>query len=517
MTQGQQQQPPPPDAGTQTATVASPPPPEVVAVAVPSQQVLPMREDKPIATWAEVGVLGAAGFLGNLALRSSMATAAASLSLLLVVAALFVGRRKFQKGTLGLVLLAGSLMPWLTIRSNLELTAVTILMIVVLLAIAAGLSNHGSVFNSSVREHAAHVGSTAYEWMYGLAMVQRLVSTATKDHRATPLLRGIAVAIPVLIVFTTLLASADEVFAKFLLIGDLPSLLGHLILTAVVAVGFLVFVSRRAHETKPSLDPVNIRLLGPVEISMILGGLVVLFGAFVVTQIVVAVGGASHVLETEGLTQADHARRGFFQLLWVAGLAVALVGALRSVRVKDPERGTDRFTPLALVTLFLTLVIAAVSIQRLSLYVGSFGLTPLRVWALAGAGAVAIAIALFAASIAGLRSEHSWYPGAVLVLGFALVFGLNVANPDRVVAEYNLNNVTQVDVYSLSLLSDDAVPVLVARVADLPQQQRDEFVRSLCSRPDRETTYGFFEYNRASATADSAIDATCGQRSTISD
>ncbi len=514
MTEGQQ--PPPPEAGTQTTAVVTPPS-EVAPADVPAPQVLPLREDKPMATWAEVGLVVAAGFLGNIALRTSIATAAASLAIILVIAAMFAGGRVFRKGTLGLVVLATLLLPWLTIRANPTLTAVTAAMIVALLAIAAGISMYGSVFDTSVREHASHVGSIVYEWMYGLAMVQRLVALATKDQRATPLLRGVAVAVPVLIVFTTLLASSDEVFARFLLIGNLPSLIGHLLLTGVVAVGLFAFVSRRAHETRAPSDPVNIRLLGPVEIMMILGGLVLLFGAFVVTQIVVAAGGASHVLETEGLTQADHARRGFFQLLWVAGLAVALVGTLRAVRVQDPERGTDRFTPLALLTLVLTLVIAAISLQRLSLYVGSFGLTPLRVWALAGAGAVAVAIVMFGVSIAGFRAERSWYPGAVLMLGVALVLGLNVANPEAIVAEYNMNHSAVLDTYSLTNLSDDAVTTIIAELDTLPQAERADVTSRLCVRLDRQTSYGFLEYNRSSSSADAALDALCGVRPTLGD
>lgn len=510
------EQPPPPSAGTKTTAVATPPG-EAAPAETPSQQVMPLRDDKPVATWGEVGLLLAAGFLGNLALRSSIATIAASTAVLLVVVAMFAAGRAFQKGTLGLVALAAVLLPWLAIRANPALTAITICMIVILLAIAAGISMHGSVFDSKVRDYTTHVGSTVYEWMYGTAMVQRLVALATKDQRATPLLRGIAVAVPVLIVFTTLLASADEVFARFLLIGNLPSLIGHLVLTAIVALGLLVFVSRRAHETKATSDPMNIRLLGPVEITMILGGLVLLFGAFVVTQIVVAVGGASHVLETEGLTQADHARRGFFQLLWVAGLAVALVGTLRAVRVEDPERGTDRFTPLALLTLLLTVVIAAISIQRLSLYIGSFGLTPLRVWALAGAGAVAVAIALFGASIAGFKADRSWYPGAVLMLGFLLVLGLNVANPDSIVADYNMSHSSALDTYALSQLSDDAITTIISELDDLPQVDRADVTSRLCIRLDRQTSYGFLEYNRGSANADSALDALCGARLTSGD
>ena len=231
-------------------------------------------------------------------------------------------------------------------------------------------------------------------------------------------------------------------------------------------------------------------------------------------QIVVAAGGAEHVLETEGLTQASHARRGFFQLLWVAGLAVALVGSLRSVRVIDPERGRDRFAPLALLTLVLTLVIAAISVQRLGLYVGSFGLTPLRLWALAGTAAVGLTIVTFAASVAGVGSEKSWFPGAVLCIAFALVFGLNAVNPDATVARYNISQMHSIDldVGALTNLSDDAVPTIVERLNTLNPDLRSEAIESLCSRFDRTTSFGLLEYNVAAVGADNSLDQQCGVR-----
>lgn len=515
------QQPPPPGPNQQATTVIDPPDETDESGEAPPQwqpsEPQFIRTDTPTANGKDIALVVAAGFLGNLVLRTG---SLASIALLLAVVAIAVAIvRQYRRVHAGLVFigLAALIAPWLVLRVDQSLTAVNVLSIIGLLAVGAGLSLHGSAFNSRVRALSAHVGGLAMEWIFGLSMVQRFGKSLSSRHQLAPILRGAALAVPVLIVFTTLLASADDVFAKFLLIGDIPSLLSHLILTGLITVGLLGFLSRAAHETPPDDAPVNLRMLGPLEVLMVLGSLVLLFAGFVATQIVVAAGGASHILETEGLTRADHARQGFFQLLWVAGLAVALVGGLRAFRTIDPERGRDRFTPLALMTLLLTVIIAGISLQRLALYVEAFGLTPLRFWAFAGAGLITVLIVLYGLSISGWRGETSWYPGVAIVLVSLVVFGLNVANPDQRVADYNLRTQgpAEIDAFALTQLSDDAIPTLIDKVATLSLDDQRVVRGQLCARPNRATSYGFLEYNRSAIAADRALDEWCGDERTV--
>jgi hypothetical protein len=55
-------------------------------------------------------------------------------------------------------------------------------------------------------------------------------------------------------------------------------------------------------------------------------------------QFAVFFGGQEHLLRTAGLTAAEHARQGFFQLLAVAAMTLALV----AVAVRRPVRATAR-------------------------------------------------------------------------------------------------------------------------------------------------------------------------------
>jgi len=78
----------------------------------------------------------------------------------------------------------------------------------------------------------------------------------------------------------------------------------------------------------------------------VLAGLDVLFTAFVVAQAVTAAGGAATVLETRGLTYAQYARSGFFQLVAVALITLVVLLALRAFTQLVSRRARTVFLAL---------------------------------------------------------------------------------------------------------------------------------------------------------------------------
>ena len=107
--------------------------------------------------------------------------------------------------------------------------------------------------------------------------------------------------------------------------------------------------------------------------------LVLLFAMFVAVQLTVLFGGSRHVLDTDGLTYADYARGGFWQLLVVTGLTLlVLAGAARWAPRDDPHRpGADPGRSSARWP-SLTLVIVASALHRMDVYADTYGLTRLR-------------------------------------------------------------------------------------------------------------------------------------------
>ena len=515
------------DSPENPAFTASPPPPPP-----PPMGAAQVRPDSPVTTGLELVAIAIVGLLANFALRALAVDSVLSIAVFGILVALMQRRSTGGRSHLALFGAAALVLPWYVLRSDPALLFVNTVMVLILLAVGAGYSLKGDAFDTSVRRNLAHTLAMGLEWAFGLGMGFGWLKKAGESRTAGPVMRGALIAAPVLIVFAVLLASADEVFAGLLLFTDFGSGLSHLVLSGALAVLAFGYVSRAAHETQAPDSTFNLRMLGPIEVTIILGSLVLLFTAFTVTQFVVALGGAATVLETEGLTQAEHARAGFFELLFAAGLAGLVVGAVRAFRTipsgdgepdPDAEAGPDQgeisdrrdgFVPLAVVTLGLTIALAAFSLQRFVLYVGSFGLTLERVWAIATVITVIGLLALYIADIVGFRRQNSWYPTTSLLGIAALVFVLNLINPGARVAEYNLTRADTIDLDTgtIAWLPDDAMSEVVSHLDRLDSGDRSDLVGRLCNRSDRTTTYGFIEYNRASVQGDNVLDELCGDQ-----
>ena len=148
--------------------------------------------------------------------------------------------------------------------------------------------------------------------------------------RIRAIVRGVALAAPMLIVLGLLLASGDAVFASLFSIDLRPrtGVAGH---ASPIVVGRSSSSVRSCsgRERPDRCGPAtSARPIGPTEAGIVLGAITALYGVYVVTQLVVVAGGARHILETADLTRAEYARAGFFQLLWAAGLT--LDGAARA-------------------------------------------------------------------------------------------------------------------------------------------------------------------------------------------
>ena len=306
-----------------------------------------------------------------------------------------------------------------------------------------------------------------------------------------PALRGAAAAVLLVAVFGPLFASADRAFAhlatEVLSPGWDWGLLPLRVVTFVAIAGFagaLVLAGPRyAGPVAGKLQAIfwNALWARPddgaqrrrhnLEWVIPLAVLDLLFVAFVVVQLTVLFGGHEHVLETAGLTYAEYARQGFFQLLAAAALSLAVVAAacVYAGPVAGPER---RYLQVLLGFLCAsTLVVLISALRRLGLYEEAFGFTHDRL--------VAHAFALWLGGIfvlvvvAGALWKSTWLPRAVVVYSAAALLAFNAANPDALIAGRNVARYEatgKIDLVYLShTLSADAVPALSA----LPRKLRD--------------------------------------------
>ena len=278
-----------------------------------------------------------------------------------------------------------------------------------------------------------------------------------------------AVGLALLVVFGSLLAGADAAFAN-LLDRALPTVDGARVFRwifffSVVGLGTLggCFLALATPEFDG--EPSTRRPLRRVEWALPTGLLVGLFAAFVAVQLTVLFGGGDHVLRTAGLTYAEYARSGFWQLVAVTGLTLAVlaVAARKASRETTADRVWIRAVLGALAV--LTLVIVASALSRMWAYEQAYGFTRLRV--LVSACELWLGVVFLLVLVAGIgfrpAGRAAWLPGAVLGTGLAALVALGAVNPDRFIADQNVTRYQQtgrIDVDYLRDLSPDAVPAL---------------------------------------------------------
>jgi hypothetical protein len=325
---------------------------------------------------------------------------------------------------------------------------------------------------------------------------------------SVPVLRGLLLAIPLLVLFAALFASADAVFGHWLLtvlsadleFGDLPGRVAFVLIAAWFAGGALWFAAvGQPSPAKPvpaslgaaAASPELITRdrsdgLGTAEALVVVLAVDALFGLFVALQVVYLFGGAD-TLAAAGTTYADYARRGFFELLFVAALAGALVGGLEAV----VARRSRAYVAAAGILLGLTAAVLVSAVLRMRLYQEAYGWTELRFWALAGMVFVGIGLAATAVLLVRNRTDRlaHFLAGSLLVVMVAV----NVLGPRSFVADRNLERVfdpslippdgeRRLDAGHLASLGDDAIPALVTALPAIPEPERSIFLAQLLDR-----------------------------------
>jgi hypothetical protein len=295
-------------------------------------------------------------------------------------------------------------------------------------------------------------------------------------------LRGTALGGLVALPFGVLFWSADAAFAELFRAIPFPSIEGlpgravAFVLVLLAALGLALAAMRplRARPPRPQ------GRLGVWEWAIPLALLDVLFLAFVAVQLTVLFGGDDHVLRTAGLTYAEYARQGFWQLLAAGAMTLAVVAA--ADLLADVARRRDALLMRALLGILcaLAIVVLVSALHRLRLYEDAYGLTRARlaaeVFALWLGGLFGL---LLAAGIVDRVARH--LPRLVLAGSGAALLAFTVANPDGLIAERNVERwraTGRLDVAYLQTLSADAAPAL----AGLPPGLRDEVLAPLAAR-----------------------------------
>lgn len=397
-------------------------------------------------------------------------------------------------------------------RDSMILKGLDGLALVVALSLVAGRTRSGRVVVAGIMEYAREIFAAMFNAAFGAWPLVRSdvcwkdVPRGGWSRHAAAIGRGLLIAVPLLFVFGGLLMAADAVFERIIndvFTIDLQETFLHVFVSlvcawlvcgflrgallknesgnksavntvathvaptpaaSIVAIGINETTSDKTEAAKNDAVPHTQSIsLGIVELGIGLGLLDALFFCFVLVQFRYFFGGASIVEASTGMTYAEYARRGFFELVWVATLVLPLLLVAHHLLRKEKIAHERIFRALAGMQLALLFVIMASAIVRMRLYQNEYGLTELRVYTMAFMGWLGMVFVWFALTV--LRGRRERFAYGALIAGFFVIAALHLFNPDAFIVRANVAHAARVnqklDTNYATSLSADAVPALV--------------------------------------------------------
>jgi hypothetical protein len=349
----------------------------------------------------------------------------------------------------------------------------------------------------------------------------RLVADRGARSRLVPVVRGLFLALPLIIVFAVLLSMADLVFSQYLTqvlhwLG-LDRLMDLLVRTAVVIVSGIFFLGalaaalrepgerRYLGEAKPLFPP----FLGLTESAVVLGAVDLLFLAFVMVQFAYLFGGQANITAA-GFTYSEYARRGFGELVAVSVLTMGMILGLATWTRRQERRSRGVFNVLSTILVALVGAILGSALMRLLLYEGAYGFTRLRTYTHVAILWMGLMFLAFLGLLLANRLRQFTMAAVVGVVGF--VGSLSLLNVDVFIVRQNVGRMAaggEVDAAYLASLSYDAAPELVRLAQSAPEEVRLQLLPQLACRQaqlaDRRAAVGWPSYHLSIAAAQSAF------------
>jgi hypothetical protein len=336
--------------------------------------------------------------------------------------------------------------------------------------------------------------------------------------RYRPLLRGGLLALPVVGLFTLILANADPVLATWR--DDLAEALARLefvprlmffgVLFTMALGGCGIVLNPGGTRSLAPAEPARTPRLADTERLVILGAVGTLFGAFLLLQLTYLFGNAP-ITRGSGVTFSEYARQGFAELTTVATLCTILLVALDHWAARGPRERWARIAAVVVVGQVEVLLISA--LRRLWLYESAYGFTTVRLYAHAYMVVVALFLGMLGWRLArGLTS--GWLARGAAGIAAVAMAVLIYWNHEAWIVRQNVGRFLrthQLDTsYLVWGLSPNAAPALVRAIPELPPILAESVRDGLWQRYGK-TPHGapcrWFEWNRGRERAAAALRA----------
>jgi hypothetical protein len=424
-------------------------------------------------------------------------------------------------------------------RDSLTLQVLDVLIMLVILTILTFPALDIKAHLAGFLQYAAAAVSSAVNVMVAPLMLVfgdvewKTIPQSGWTKHAVAVLRGLAIAAPLVLIFGALFMAADAVFEG--IINNTFNVAPETIFSHVLLFGFLTWICagylRGAlfgsilnslvvyeapaqpsnGEETPKEEPIKAEKkewadylpdffrLGTIEVAIVLGLINLLFLSFVVVQIRYFFGGMDLVQTTENFKLSEYARRGFFELCWVAALVLPILLTTHFLLKKDNGWNEKLFRILALINIGLLFVIMFSAVNRMLLYTGNlgYGMTTMRLYPTAFMLWLALVFIWFGLTV--LRGQHQRFAWGALWTALFVVAGLHVLNPDHFIVRHNVKLMEQgrqFDAEYNAQLSDDATQVLTENLSKMSFENQCFVKHRIVERlQEQDTTKDFRTFN----------------------
>ncbi len=280
---------------------------------------------------------------------------------------------------------------------------------------------------------------------------------------------GFVMAIPSILFLTALLGSADAVFENYL-VGSLRSLtLPTNLFEAIVLFAFAFLsgycglcylLSKNPAEHSTIKNEHKLESLLAISFTAPITLLYVLFSLVQVFYLFLGFGNLP-----DGISYADYARTGFFQLLFVCFVNFVLVLFVQYyVKISRLLRG------ILVAICGCTFIMIASSAYRMILYIAAYQLTFLRIFVLVALTVISL---LMAGVVCSLFQNHFPIYKYSLIVVSVIYLAFSFSHVDYFIADYNLSHAEESSLRDtleyIATLSSDAAPA----IADYMEQNKE--------------------------------------------
>ncbi len=337
-------------------------------------------------------------------------------------------------------------------------------------------------------------------------------------ERSLSVLRGAAIALPIVGLFALLLSGADQTLAAWR--DALGRALGEFTfiprtmffgMLGVIVLGAYGIAMR--HEKRESFIAMRTRTtsawLSGTERLMVLGGVAALFALFFVLQLSHLFGNVGAAVGS-GVTYADTVHQGFGELSICATLCALLIITVDKVAARGVHEGKVR--ALALVLVVETQLLLLSAYHRVDLYANAYGYTTQRLYVQVYLAVVSVVLAMLAWEVWGAIDVPRLVRRTATAGALALT-ALTYWNHHAWIARQNVDRFAVTGKIDTHYLANDLAPDAIPQVAALLPRlsAKDAAWTSTClrslylSHPRLDGSGAWFEWNARRAAVRPAL------------